>query len=86
MIVCLLLMTHFNCIHCQAAGLLQEVSEIGMEVFGFHDLHDFQDQKRLHGFAMEKRRGVKLGVFWRMVFGGCETVDWHGGNMKLEMS
>ncbi len=63
MIVCLLLMTHFNCIHCQAAGLLQEVSEIGMEVFGFHDLHDFQDQKRLHGFAMEKRRGVKLGVF-----------------------
>eukprot|EP00434_Breviolum_minutum_P009818 symbB.v1.2.008647.t2/scaffold540.1/size189765/12 len=27
----------------EAAGLLGEVSEIGMEVFGFHDLHDFQD-------------------------------------------
>ena len=60
--------------HRQAAGLLGEVSEIGMEVFGFHDLHDFQDFLAPAGLH-EKQSSVK--VFWggRVVHGGCATVD-----------
>ena len=45
-----------------------------MEVFGFHDLHDFQDFLAPAGLH-EKQLSVKRWFLGRVVYGGCETVD-----------